>query len=93
MNTAFSIPIDKLTNSDEGISVRIKKIIAEKLCINEYEILDEFSFADDLNVDSLDVLEIIVEIEKDFQISIPDENQEKLTTVGRLINYIIQRKN
>ncbi len=70
------------------IEERIKKIIAEQLMVEEEEITPEASFIDELGADSLDTVEMIMEIEDEFGIEIPDEDAEKLQTVGDAIEYV-----
>ena len=70
------------------ISVRVKKIIVDKLGVDESEVTPEASFNNDLGADSLDVVELIMEFEKEFNISIPDEQAETITTVGQAIAYL-----
>jgi acyl carrier protein len=71
-----------------NIAERVKKIVADKLGIDESEITHEASFANDLGADSLDTVELIMEFEKEFDISIPDEEAEKIQTVGQAITYL-----
>jgi len=66
----------------------VKKIIVEKLGIDDCEIPDNALFKSDLGIDSLDLFEIFMAIEKELEIKIPDEDAENLTTVGSLISYI-----
>ncbi len=75
------------------IATKVKGILIEKLGLEESVIRDQASFSNDLGVDSLDKIETFVELEKEFSIRIPDEEAEKLTTVGSVINYIIEHKN
>ncbi len=70
------------------IDSRVKKIIIEKLGIDDCEIPDNALFKNDLGIDSLDLYEIFMEIEKELEIKIPDEDAETLLTVGSLIKYI-----
>jgi len=70
------------------IEARVKKIIVEKLGVDEKEITNEASFTNDLGADSLDTVELIMEFEKEFNITIPDDQAETITTVGQAINYI-----
>ena len=66
----------------------VKDIIVEKLGVNEEEVKPEASFTNDLGADSLDTVELIMEFEKEFNISIPDDQAEKIGTVGDAIKYI-----
>ena len=70
------------------IESRVKAIIVDKLSVDESEVKPEASFTDDLGADSLDTVELIMEFEKEFGISIPDDQAEKITTVGDAISYI-----
>ena len=67
---------------------RVKTIIMDKLGVEEAEINDEASFTNDLGADSLDTVELIMEFEKEFNISIPDEQAETITTVGQAVSYL-----
>ena len=67
---------------------RVKEILAEQLGIDEGEIKLESSFIDDLGADSLDVVELIMALEEEFDLEIPDEDAEKITTVGDAVRYI-----
>ena len=70
------------------IAERVKQLIVEKLGVEESEVTPEASFTNDLGADSLDTVELIMELEKEFDISIPDEQAEKIQTVGQAIEYI-----
>jgi acyl carrier protein len=70
------------------IASRVKKIIVDKLGVEESEVTNEASFTNDLGADSLDTVELIMEFEKEFNISIPDEQAEGITTVGQAVTYI-----
>lgn len=70
------------------IATRVKKIIVDKLGVDEAEVTPEASFTADLGADSLDTVELIMEFEKEFNIQIPDDQAEKITTVGHAIAYI-----
>ena len=72
----------------EHIENKVKEIIIDKLGIEESEINDSASFTNDLGADSLDTVELIMEFEKEFNISIPDEDAEKIGTVGQAISYL-----
>jgi acyl carrier protein len=70
----------------------VKKIIAEQLGVEESEINLESSLVDDLGADSLDVVELIMALEEEFSLEIPDEDAEKIGTVGQIIDYINKNK-
>jgi acyl carrier protein len=70
------------------IAERVKKIIVDKLGVDESEVTPEASFTNDLGADSLDTVELIMEFEKEFDISIPDEQAENIQTVGHAIEYL-----
>jgi acyl carrier protein len=70
------------------ISARVKAIIVDKLGVDENEVTTEASFTNDLGADSLDTVELIMEFEKEFNIAIPDEEAEKIGTVGDAVTYI-----
>ena len=70
------------------IASRVKAIIDDKLGVEESEVTTEASFTNDLGADSLDTVELIMEFEKEFGISIPDDQAEKIQTVGDAISYI-----
>jgi acyl carrier protein len=70
------------------VESRVKKIVAEQLSVSEAEITRDTSFVNDLNADSLDTVELVMEFEEAFELSIPDEEAEKIQTVGQAIDYI-----
>ena len=70
------------------ISTKVKSIIVDKLGVEEKEVTPTASFTNDLGADSLDTVELIMEFEKEFNIAIPDEQAEKIGTVGDAIAYI-----
>jgi acyl carrier protein len=72
----------------ESIEQRVKKIVAEQLGVNEAEIKHESSFLDDLGADSLDMVELVMALEDEFETEIPDEEAEKITTVQQAVDYI-----
>ena len=74
-----------------GVEDRIKKIIAEQLGVDEDEVVPEASFVDDLGADSLDTVELVMAFEEEFDIEIPDEDAEKILTVGRAMDYIKEK--
>ena len=67
---------------------KVKNIIVDKLSVEESRIVPEASFLDDLGADSLDVVELIMELEEEFDLEIPDEDAEGITTVGSAVDYI-----
>lgn len=81
--------IQNLTNMSE-IAQKVKQIIIEKLGVEESEVTPEASFTNDLGADSLDTVELIMEFEKEFNISIPDDQAENIGTVGQAISYLEQ---
>jgi len=74
------------------ISTRVKAIIVDKLGVDESEVTIEANFTNDLGADSLDTVELIMEFEKEFNIAIPDDQAEKIGTVGQAIDYITQNQ-
>ena len=68
----------------------VKKIVSEQMGVAEDEITRETSFVNDLNADSLDTVELVMEFEEKFELNIPDEEAEKIQTVGQAIDYIKQ---
>lgn len=72
------------------VTQRVKSIIVDKLGVEEAEVTETASFTNDLGADSLDTVELIMEFEKEFNISIPDDQAEKISTVGDAISYVEQ---
>ncbi|VCU72109.1 Acyl carrier protein [Pigmentiphaga humi] len=72
----------------DSIEQRVKKIVAEQLGVNEAEIKNESSFVDDLGADSLDMVELVMALEDEFETEIPDEEAEKITNVQQAIDYV-----
>ena len=70
------------------IAAKVKAIIVDKLGVDEKEVTDAASFTNDLGADSLDTVELIMEFEKEFNIAIPDDQAEKISTVGDAVAYI-----
>lgn len=70
------------------MEMRLKKIIAERLGVKEEQIVPTASFADDLKADSLDLVELIMALEEEFGVDIPDEEAEKILTVADALNYV-----
>lgn len=71
-----------------NIEARVKKIIIEQLGVKEEQVTNEASFVEDLGADSLDTVELVMAFEKEFDIDIPDEDAEKLRTVGDALKYL-----
>ena len=72
----------------EDIEAKVIEIVAEQMNVDKSEITRETSFVNDLNADSLDTVELVMEFEDAFELSIPDEEAEKIQTVGEAIDYI-----
>lgn len=72
----------------EGIFARIKAIIVDQLGIDDADVVLDASFIDDLGADSLEIVELIMALEEEFGIAIPDEDVEKIRTVGHAVEYI-----
>ncbi len=73
------------------VNTRVKSIIVDKLGVDESEVVADASFTNDLGADSLDTVELIMEFEKEFNITIPDDEAEKIATVADAIRYIEER--
>lgn len=74
--------------SSEEVFEKVKAIIVEQLQVNEETVTEEASFIDDLGADSLDLVELIMALEEEFGIEIPDADAEKVVTVADVVNYI-----
>lgn len=74
--------------SSEEIFEKVKKIIVEQLGVAETTVTSEASFVDDLGADSLDIVELVMALEEEFSIEIPDADAEKVATVGDVVDYI-----
>jgi acyl carrier protein len=74
--------------TSEEIEDKVISIVSEQMSVDRSEIKRETSFVNDLNADSLDTVELVMELEDEFDMSIPDEEAEKLQTVGQAIDYI-----
>jgi acyl carrier protein len=70
------------------IAAKVKAIIVDKLGVDESEVTNDASFTNDLGADSLDTVELIMEFEKEFDLAIPDDQAEKIATVGEAIKHI-----
>jgi acyl carrier protein len=100
LSLSVYLPPEKLTffhqqvlKNMANVADRVKKIIIDKLGVEESEVTLEASFINDLGADSLDTVELIMEFEKEFDVSIPDEQAEGIQTVGQAISYLEQNVN
>jgi len=78
--------------SEEEIEEKIKEIVCQQLGVSEEKLTDETSFVNDLGADSLDTVELVMEIEDEFGLSIPDEDVEEIQTVGAAVKYVAEKK-
>lgn len=76
----------------QNVESNVKSIIVDKLGVDEAEVERDANFTNDLGADSLDTVELIMEFEKEFDLSIPDEEAENIATVGDAIDYIEEKK-
>ena len=76
--------------ADVNIQEKVIEIVSEQMGVDKSEVTPETSFINDLNADSLDTVELVMEFEDEFDMSIPDEEAEKIQTVGAAIDYITQ---
>ena len=76
---------------EKSIEEKVKDIIVEQLGVNPEQVTLQASFIEDLGADSLDIVELVMAFEEEFSVEVPDEDAEKLQTVGDVINYIKQR--
>ena len=74
--------------STEEIKDKVMKIVSEQMGVEKSELTLETSFVNDLNADSLDTVELVMEFEDEFELSIPDEEAEKIQTIGQAVDYI-----
>jgi acyl carrier protein len=74
----------------QAIEAKVIEIVSEQMGVDKSEITRETSFINDLNADSLDTVELVMEFEDEFNMSIPDEEAEKIQTVGAAIDYIVE---
>lgn len=78
--------------SDKSIEDKVKSIIVEQLGVNEEQVVPDAKFIEDLGADSLDTVELVMAFEEEFSIEVPDEEAEKLQTVGDVVSYIDSNK-
>ncbi|WP_340102618.1 acyl carrier protein [Rhodohalobacter sp. 8-1] len=75
----------------QDVESKVKAIIVDKLGVDESEVVTEANFTNDLGADSLDTVELIMEFEKEFDLSIPDEDAENIATVGDAVTYLQEK--
>lgn len=85
--------IEEDTQVADGIEDKVIEIVSDQMGVDKSEITRETSFVNDLNADSLDTVELVMEFEDEFELSIPDEEAEKIQTVGQAIDYIKEHAN
>ena len=78
--------------SRDEVFERIKEVLAERLSVEESDINEEANFQEDLDADSLDLVEMIMELEDQFGIKIPDDDAQKITTVGQAVDYVVEHQ-
>jgi acyl carrier protein len=94
--TYFALSISQLHKDHPLMSTveqQVKAIVAEQLGVKQEQVTNDASFVDDLGADSLDTVELVMALEEEFEIEIPDEDAEKITTVHQAIEYINERRN
>jgi len=75
----------------DEVFTKVKNVVSEQLDVDEKEVTLEASYVDDLGADSLDTVELVMALEEEFDTEIPDEEAEKITTVGKTVDYIVER--
>ena len=77
--------------ADKSVEERVKDIIVEQLGVNPEQVVSKASFIEDLGADSLDTVELVMAFEEEFSVEVPDEDAEKLQTVGDVVKYIEEK--
>jgi acyl carrier protein len=88
-----NLSVEEDTEVPDEIEEKVIEIVADQMGVDKTEITRETSFVNDLNADSLDTVELVMEFEDEFEMSIPDEEAEKIQTVGQAIDYIKEHAN
>jgi acyl carrier protein len=88
----FIYSLYKDQSSMSTVEQQVKAIVAEQLGVKQEQVTNDASFVDDLGADSLDTVELVMALEEEFEIEIPDEDAEKITTVHQAIDYINERR-
>ncbi|MCE2390080.1 MAG: acyl carrier protein [Proteobacteria bacterium] len=76
-----------------AVEDRVKEIIVEQLGVSAEEVVNEASFIDDLGADSLDIVELVMAIEEEFGIEVPDDDAEKMQNIGDVVSYVEEKSN
>jgi len=82
------LPVTVEDRMSDAVEQKVKEIVVQQLGVNADQVTLEASFMEDLGADSLDVVELVMAFEEEFNIEIPDEDAEKVTTVGQAIDYV-----
>jgi acyl carrier protein len=90
-NPARVTPTEQIFMGDKSIEEKVKDIIVEQLGVNPEQVTPQASFIEDLGADSLDIVELVMAFEEEFGVEVPDEDAEKLQTVGDVIKYIEEK--
>src|SRR5205823_3074442 len=87
-STGPALGSEEITVSSDNIEERVIKIVCDNLGVNREQVTRSTSFTEDMGADSLDIVELVMQLEEEFNITIPDEQAEKIKTVGEAIDYI-----
>src|SRR2546425_9492533 len=91
LNSRATIPTEQIFMAEKSIEEKVKDIIVEQLGVNPEQVTPQASFIEDLGADSLDIVELVMAFEEEFGVEVPDEDAEKLQTVGDVIKYIEEK--